>query len=304
VAYPLIVIVGPTASGKSELALRLARAHGGEIVSCDSLQVYRLLDVGSAKPSRSELAEIPHHLIDIVDLDQAFSAAEYARIARKALNEIVSRGRMPLLVGGTGLYLRALLDGLFPGPSRNSDMRKRFATLADRHGDARIHRLLAHVDPQAAARIAPRDRVRVDRALEVYWLTGRPISAWQRESGQRLLGFAMTFIGLALPREVLRARVERRTRKMLESGLIDEVRGLLERGYRSDLRPLQAIGYRETVAFIEGRLDRERLISEITSATMRYAKRQMTWFRNQADVSWHPDIESAFRYAVDWMGRK
>jgi tRNA dimethylallyltransferase len=296
VAHPLIVIVGPTASGKSELALRLAREFAGEIVSCDSLQVYRLLDVGSAKPTRAELAEIPHHMIDVVDLDREFSAAEYSRLARSALGDIAARGRTPLLVGGAGLYLRALLDGLFPGPSRES--------LADRYGDARIHRLLARIDPRSAERIAPRDRVRVVRALEVYWLTGRPISAWHGGRGEPLTGFDATLIGIAPPRDMLRARVERRARMMVESGLIEEVRGLLARGYPADLRPLQAIGYREAVAFIEGRIEAESLVPAIVSATMKYAKRQMTWFRHQTDVVWHTDAESAYQSAFDWMRKK
>lgn len=284
--------------------MRLAREFGGEIVSCDSLQVYRLLDIGSAKPSRSDLKEIPHHLIDVVDVDQAFSAAEYARAARGALGEIASHGRVPLLVGGAGLYLRALLDGLFPGPSRDSGLRRRLEGLADRHGNERIHRLLAHVDARSAARIAPRDRVRVVRALEVYWLTGRPISAWQNGKSEPLLGFDKVLVGIAPPRDELRARVELRARKMLESGLLDEVRGLLARGHPSDLRPLKAIGYREAIAVIEGRLEERRLASAIAAATMRYAKRQMTWFRNQTDVSWRSNVESAYEYAVDWMSKK
>ncbi|HET8646338.1 MAG TPA: tRNA (adenosine(37)-N6)-dimethylallyltransferase MiaA, partial [Vicinamibacteria bacterium] len=177
----VIAVVGPTASGKSALALRLAEASGGEIVACDSVQVYRGLDVGSAKPTAEERRRVRHHLVDVVDPDQHFSAADYARLARGALAEIAARGSVPIVAGGTGLYLRALLGGLFEGPSRDAALRLRLEALAQRFGDARLHRLLARVDPAAAARTSPRDRVRVVRALEVYWASGRPLSDHQRQ---------------------------------------------------------------------------------------------------------------------------
>ena len=178
---PLVAVVGPTASGKSALALRLARALGGEIVSCDSQQVYRGLDIGTAKATPGERRELPHHLLDVVEPDEPFSAADYSRLARAALAQIRGRGRLPVVAGGTGLYLRALLSGLFEGPSRDAVLRRRLEAIAERFGDARLHRLLARVDADAARRIEPRDRVRVVRALEVFGATGRPISAQQRE---------------------------------------------------------------------------------------------------------------------------
>jgi tRNA dimethylallyltransferase len=304
-AHPpkLIALVGPTASGKSALALRLAADHGGEIVSCDSLQVYRGLDIGSAKPTGEERRRVRHHLIDVVDPGQHFSAADYARLARAAVEEIAGRGALPIVAGGTGLYLRALLGGLFEGPSRDAALRERLERIARRHGDARLHRLLARVDPVAAARTAPRDRVRVIRALEVYRASGRPITEHQRQPLQGLEGYEVLTVGLSPPREALLKAVERRTDEMLERGLIDEVRALLGR-YPPDLRPLQAIGYRQAVAVAQARMDLPQARRDIVRETMRYAKRQMTWFRHQAAARWFADAGSAHELAAAWIQHK
>jgi tRNA dimethylallyltransferase len=302
VAAPLIAIVGPTASGKSALALGLAREREAEIVSCDSLQVYRGLDIGSAKASPEERREVPHHLLDVADPDEVFSAAEYARRARAALAGITSRGRLPLVAGGTGLYLRALIEGLFDGPPRHEETRRRLEALAERYGDARLHRLLRHLDPEAAARIPAPDRVRTVRALEVYRATGRPISEHHREGTEPLRGYRILTLGLAPDRAHLRRVVEERTRAMLERGLIDEVRGLMGRGYGPELRPLRAIGYREAVAVVRGEMTRDEAEAAIVTATMRFAKRQMTWFRHQADVTWFEEAEEAHEAAVRWLG--
>lgn len=301
-AHPrrLIAIVGPTASGKSAAALRLAAAHGGEIVSCDSLQVYRGLDIGSAKPTPEERRRVRHHLVDVVDPDEHFSAADYARLARAAVGEIAGRGAAPIVAGGTGLYLRALLAGLFEGPSRDAALRGRLEGIARRFGDARLHRLLARVDRAAAARTAPRDRVRVVRALEVYWSSGRPISEHQREPPQGLEGYEVLTVGLAPPREALLRAVERRTDEMLARGLIEETRALLAR-YPPGLRPLQAIGYRQAVAVVQGRMDLAQARRDMVKDTMRYAKRQMTWFRHQAAARWFADADSACQAATAWM---
>lgn len=296
----LIAVVGPTAAGKSALALRLARERGGEIVSCDSLQVYRGLDIGSAKPAPEELREVPHHLIDVVEPHQDFSAADYARLARVALRNLAARGRLPIVVGGTGFYLRALLHGLFEGPSRDEAFRRRLERMADRFGYARLHRLLARVDPGAASRIPVRDRVRIIRALEVFRATGRPISEHHRGPADALEGFAVLTLGLAPERDALRRRVERRTERMFERGLLDEVRGLLDR-YGPGIRPLKAIGYRQAVAMLRGELAPQEAQRDIVAETMRYAKRQMTWFRHQARVRWCPDPESAHRAASAWL---
>jgi tRNA dimethylallyltransferase len=301
VASRLVAIVGPTGSGKSALGLSLAEEKGGEIVSCDSLQVYRGLDIGSAKPTASERARVRHHLVDIRDPDEEFSAADYVRLARAAVEDIRDRGRLPVLVGGTGLYLRALLVGLFEGPSRDSALRERLEAIADRFGDTRLHRLLRRVDPEAAVRIHPRDRLRIVRALEVFRATGRPISEQQQRGGAPLAGFDTLIVGLDLPRPELRERMEQRTRAMLAQGLVDEVRGLLARGYPADLRPLQAIGYRQALALIGGRLSADQALRAIVTESMQYAKRQRTWFRHQAQVRWFDTPERA-RAAVDaWL---
>ena len=299
---PLIVVAGPTASGKSALALRLARERGGEIVSCDSQQVYRGLDLGTAKPSAAERAAVPHHLLDVADPRESYSAAEFARAARLALDDIRARGRLAIVAGGTGLYLRALLHGLFEGPSRDEALRARLERIASRRGDARLHRLLARVDPAAARRIAPRDRVRVVRALEVYFRTGRPISEEHRGGGAPLAGFRPFLVGLAPDRARLRDAVAARTRRMLADGLVDEVRGLLAAGVPADAWPLQAIGYRQAMAVVRGERTEAQAELEIVAATMRFAKRQMTWFRHQEPgLRWFGDAEDARGAVLEWL---
>ena len=300
-ASPLVAIVGPTAAGKSALALALARERSGEIVGCDSLQVYRGLDIGSAKATAVEQAAVPHHLLDFVDPDQAFSAADNARRARAALADIAGRGRLAVVAGGTGLYLRALLQGLFEGPSRDDRLRERLERVAARRGDPRLHRMLAAVDPEAAARIAPRDRVRVIRALEVFLSTRRPLSEHHRAGSDALRGHEVLVVGLDPPRAALRAAVERRTDDMLARGLLAEVRGLLARGYGPELRPLRAIGYRQAVAVVRGEMEGDEARRAIVAETMRYAKRQMTWFRHQTRATWFPAPEPALAAARSWL---
>ena len=299
-AAPLIAIVGPTGAGKSALALRLAQEAGGEIVSCDSLQVYRGLDIGSAKATVEERRLVPHHLLDVVDPDQDFSAAQYARQARAALADIASRGRLSVVAGGTGIYLRALFQGLFEGPPREEALRARFEGMARRFGDGRLHRLLQRVDAPAARRIAVRDRVRVVRALEVYWTTGRPITDHHRAGREPLTGFRTLRVGLFPGRPVLRAALVERTSAMFDRGLLGEVRDLLARGYSPDLRPLRAIGYRQAVAVVRGQMTREAAERDMVTATLRFAKRQMTWFRQEADVVWCADTGAAERVVREW----
>ena len=300
VAPPLLIaLVGPTAAGKSALALRLAEAQGGEIVSCDSLQVYRGLDVGSAKPTPAERRRVPHHLLDVVDPDEPFSAADYARRARVALVSIRERGAAPFVVGGTGLYLRALLRGLFAGPSRDEVLRARLEAMAERHGERRLHRWLARVDPASAARIEAADRVRVVRALEVFHKTGRPLSGHHEGGAEPLHGFTVRLLGLAPPRQALRAAVEARTDRMLADGLVEETRGLIER-YGAEVRPLQSIGYRQAAAVVRGAVGVEQARRDIVKETMRYAKRQMTWFRHQEQVAWCADAAEAAALAAQW----
>jgi len=283
VAPPLLTaLVGPTAAGKSALGLRLALAQGGEIVSCDSLQVYRGLDVGSAKPTIEERRRVPHHLVDVVDPDEPFSAADYGRRGREALASIRERGVPPLVVGGTGLYLRALLHGLFEGPSRDDALRGRLEAMAARYGEARLHRRLAQVDPDSAARIEPADRIRVVRALEVFHKTGRPLSGHHRAGAEPLRGFEVRYLGLAPSRDALRTAIEVRTRRMLAEGLVEETRTLIER-YGPELRPLQSIGYRQAAAVVRG---------------------QMTWFRHQEQVAWCADAAEAEAIATRWHAER
>jgi tRNA dimethylallyltransferase len=304
VAPPLLIaLVGPTAAGKSALGLRLALAQGGEIVSCDSLQVYRGFDVGSAKPTIDERRRVPHHLVDVVDPDEPFSAADYGRRGREALASIRDRGVPPFVVGGTGLYLRALLRGLFEGPSRDDALRGRLEAMAARHGEKRLHRWLARVDPDSATRIEPADRMRVVRALEVFHKTGRPLSGHHRAGAEPLRGFEIRYLGLAPARDALRAAIEARTRRMLAGGLVEETRKLIER-YGPELWPLQSIGYRQAAAVVRGALGVDEAQRDIVKETMRYAKRQMTWFRHQEQVAWCADAAEAEAVATRWRGER
>jgi tRNA dimethylallyltransferase len=300
-ASPLIAVVGPTGAGKSALAVEAARRFGGEVVSCDSLQVYRGFDIGSAKVAEPERSAVRHHLIDVVEPGQDFSAAEYALLARAAVKDIAARGRLPVVAGGTGLYLKALVDGLFAGPSRHSGLRSRIGGWSERYGDRRVHRLLSHLDAATAARVEPKDRVRVVRALEVFFATGRPISRHREDGATPLTGFRVLTLGLAPERGVLKAAIERRTDAMLQSGLVDEVAGLLARGLSPSLRPLQAIGYRQAVAVVLGRASLGEARLEIVTETMRYAKRQMTWFRHQANTRWCGSAEEALEAIRAWI---
>ncbi len=298
---PLVVIVGPTAAGKSSLAVAVAQEHGGEIVSCDSLQVFRGLDIGSAKAGAAERSAVPHHMLDVAAADSAYSAADYARAARAALANISERARLPVVVGGTGLYLRALLDGLFDGPSRDEQLRARLDRIAARFGNVRLHRLLAGVDPKAAARIEPNDRVRIVRACEVFLTTGRPLSAEQGRGAAPLTGFRVGIFGLDPGREALAPAITARTRAMLAAGLVEEARTLRASGYSRELRPLRAIGYAEAFAMLDGTLaeaDAERVI---VTRTLRYAKRQRTWFRHQVAASWSSNRESALAAIREWL---
>ena len=281
-----IVIAGPTGTGKSDLALRIAETVGGEIVNYDSVQIYRGFDIGSAKPSAEVRARLPHHLFDIIDPDVDFNAADYARLAREACREITSRGKRPILAGGTFFYLRALLHGLPEMPGRDADLRTRIRRLAGRpRGNVWLHRWLSKVDPQSGGRIAPADRHRVERALEVWLLSGRPISEWERPTAGTAEEMAATKIGLTLERSRLVERIERRVDSMYAAGLVDETRGLLAK-YPRTARPFGAIGYAEAVGVVLGEMSVDTAIAETKRRTRAYAKRQMTWLRSERNVQW------------------
>lgn len=281
----IAAIVGPTAAGKTALALELARRLPLEIVSCDSQAVVRGMDVGTAKPSPAERAQVPHHLLDVVEPGEEFSAAAFVAEADRAIAGIHARGRLPLVVGGTGLYLRSLLHGIVDAPPKDEALRRRLEARAEEEGDEVLHRELAAVDPEAAARIPTRDRVRVVRALEVHALTGRTLSSFHRDH-QATLRYDALVLGVTPPREELYRRVNARAAVMLDEGLVDETRRLAA---DPAARPrLEAcIGYREALAHLEGALTREEALEKIRQEQRRYAKRQLTWFRRM-DVHWLP----------------
>lgn len=282
---PLLAIVGPTGSGKSELALAVARRFPAEVVNCDSVQLYRYLDIGTAKLAPAERQGVPHHLIDVADPDELVTAGDYARRARPLLAEIAGRGHLPIVVGGTGFYLRALLDGLFPGPQRDPALRERLAA-RETAQPGWLHRMLARLDPAAAARIHPHDTNKLIRALEVCLLTRRPLSKLWAEGRDRLHGFRTLKIGLDPPRALLYARLDERCRAMFERGLIEEVRQILARGFPETSKPLEALGYRQALEVLRGRLAPEEAIYLAQRETRRYAKRQWTWFRGDPEIEW------------------
>ena len=281
-----MAVVGPTGSGKSELALRLAERLGGEILNTDSLQVYRGLDIGTAKPDAVERLRVPHHLLDLADPDQPFSAGDYVREARRVLAELAARGRPAILCGGTGLYFRALLQGISDIPAVPEAVRAELAARLKRLGAPALHAELSRADPDAAARIHPHDAQRIARALEVHAATGRPLSAFQAARPFRPDAPHVLSVGFAWERAALYRRLDARVERMLARGLVAEVAGLLARGLSPDLKPLRSIGYLETVAHVQGRLPLAALASTIQLRTRHYAKRQITWFKRHPDVFW------------------
>ena len=284
--HPVLSIVGPTASGKSELALYLAEQFDGEIVNYDSVQVYRYLDIGTAKPSMADRSRVPHHMVDIREPSEVFTAGDYQREARSVLEQIRDRRKIPILAGGTGLYLRALTEGLFNGPSRSLYWRSRLETIAGRKGREHLHRLLVRLDPRAAARIAPRDMPKVIRALEVRLETGKALSEHlDKKPWQPLMGFNVCLLGLNPLREDLYRRIDERVVRMFDAGLVQEVRQLLARGIPKSAKPFEAIGYRRVLADIDS-CNLEETILMTQRDTRHYAKRQMTWFRKLPDVKW------------------
>ncbi|MEA2624232.1 MAG: tRNA dimethylallyltransferase [Candidatus Binatota bacterium] len=286
-----IVVAGPTAAGKTEVALRLSERFGGEIVNADSRQVYRHMDVGTAKPTLAERSIVPHHLFDVVDPDEHFDAACYRDHGRTALRGIWSRGRLPIVVGGTGLYLRALSRGLFRGPGAVAALRRVLEQLEEDH-PGMLARWCRRVDPPIAARLHPHDRVRLIRALEVAITTGEPLSRHQsRHSFGERLGTVLEIV-LHPGDEVLARKIDARSRGMLEGGLLDEVRSLRARGYGPELRVLRSIGYREAGRVLDGEWDRDQAITELTRSTWRFARRQLAWFRGEREAIWIDPVDS------------
>lgn len=286
---PLVALVGPTASGKSELALYLAERLNGEIINYDSVQVYRGLDIGSGKVRPAGRRRAAHHLLDVVEPGEVFTAGQYRRMALTILADVRQRGMLPILAGGTGLYLRALLDGLFDGPTRSGDLRARLRRMAGRRGPQALHRVLRRLDSKAAERIHPNDTHKVIRAVEVCLLARQPVSALYARGRERLQGFKVFKAGLNPRRAELCERIDRRVESMFASGLVEETRAALARhAERLRIEPgaLRALGYRQACAVLEDQLDPASAIRATQAATRQYAKRQMTWFRRESDVTW------------------
>ncbi len=287
---PLAVIAGPTASGKSalaaELAQWLAREHPEwpvEIINADSLQLYRGMDIGSAKPSLQERQEFPHHFFDVRNPDEVFTAGDYSRLGRELLSQIRARHAFPMLVGGAGFYLRALFDGLAPGPGRDDEYRQRLAALEERRGGA-LHRALRRLDPSAAARIHAHDGNKLIRALEVIHNTQTPLSVVHQTETQKLQGFACLWIALDPEREALRSRIAERTEHMFAQGLLEEVVRLRTLGYGPEAKAMESVGYKQIQAYLSGTMTLEEAKSDITLRTRQYAKRQLTWFRKETET--------------------
>ncbi|WP_305041788.1 tRNA (adenosine(37)-N6)-dimethylallyltransferase MiaA [Geoalkalibacter sp.] len=283
---PLVVLCGPTGGGKTALALRLARHWPLEVLSADSRQVFRGMDIGTAKASPAEQALVPHHLLDVVDPDEEFSAADFAVRGRALVDDIAGRGRRPWVVGGTGFYIRALTEGLLDAPSGNEDLRRRWHALAEEQGPMALWERLRQVDPLAAERIHPNNLVRVVRALEVFTLTGRPISELQQSHGFEDRPYALLKLGIMPPRDELFQRIDQRVDAMVQEGLFEEVNALLARGYDASLKSMRTLGYREMIACLRGEISREEALELVKLHTRQYAKRQLTWFQKDPEIIW------------------
>lgn len=286
----VVALVGPTAAGKTAVGIELAERLNGEIVSADARQVYRFMDIGTAKPSLDERRRVPHHLVDIIDPDNEYSAGHFADDARAAISDVASRGRLPIVVGGSGLYLRAALDGLFEGPKADPDLRSRYEHLFRTKGETSLREELRAVDPESEADIEWGKPRRLIRALEVHALTGVPLSEHHRKQRREAL-YEVLWIGIAPSRAELYRRIDLRAVEMVRQGLVDEVRGLSARGYSRTLNALNTVGYREVFDLIDGAIDERSMLRQIQTHTRQYAKRQMTWFRADGRIRWLSNVD-------------
>ena len=284
-SLPLVVIAGPTAVGKSEIAVELALRFNGEIISADSVQLYKYFNIGAAKLTKEEQKGIPHHLFDILEPDQAFSVADYQKLARQKIQEINDRGKLPFLVGGTGLYIQAVIDPYeFPETTGHEEIRKKLREIWAQGGKEELYQRLQKIDPDAAQRIHPNDFRRISRALEVYYLTGKTISSYINNRKKSLYKLAM--VGLTRKRAELYQRIEARVDKMFADGLVEEVKSILDMGYDPTIKPLQSLGYKQVVDYLRGDCDQAAAIASTKNATRNYAKRQLTWFRRDNRIHW------------------
>ncbi|MFQ6040294.1 MAG: tRNA (adenosine(37)-N6)-dimethylallyltransferase MiaA [Candidatus Poribacteria bacterium] len=294
----LLCILGPTAVGKTEIAIAVAQKLNAEIISADSRQIYRYMDIGTAKPTPCQQAKVRHHLVDVVDPDERFSAADYQRAADIATKDIQSRGKRAMLVGGAGLYFRAVVDGLFDGPGADPEFRTRLRAEAQKFGAEVLHSRLSRVDPESASRIHPNDLTRVIRALEVYEKRGKTIADLQKEWNRSSPRYSFIAFGINRERQELYKRIEARVDEMLEVGLLKEVKELMARGYDKDLPSMQGFGYKELTDYLEGESDWDTAVDLLKRNTRRYAKRQLTWFRNDPRIKWLNLSELDFNAAV------
>lgn len=294
---PVIVIGGPTASGKTQLGIDWALRINGEIVSCDSRQIYKFMDIGTAKPTIEEKSLVPHHLLDLIYPDEIMTAGEFQKIARQVIRDIYSRGRIPLLVGGTGLYIRAVIRDISFPPKVDEKYRRIIKEKIDREGLSSVYEELCEIDPIAASKISPNDEIRITRALEVYYATGNPISFYRKGIDSDYPEYDVTYLVLNPPRDILYKRIEERVDKMIQLGLIEETEHLLNMGYSPELSSLQTLGYREIIKYLKGIYSLESAVEEIKKETRRYAKRQLTWFRNEIRVRLitYEEAEDVFR---------
>ncbi len=300
----LVIVLGPTAVGKSGVALELAEKIHGEIVNADSQQVYRFMDIGTGKPSAAERQRIPHHLFDVVMPEEEFNAAQFRRTALEIIGQIHNRRKNAIVCGGTGLYLKALTQGLFDGPGQNASLRAVLERRIEEDGLAALYDQLVKVDVTVTSTIHPNDRQRIIRALEVFENTGRPISAWQKEHGFHDRPFALLKIGLLRERAELYDRINRRSERMIQDGLLEEARALIARGYGLDLRPLRSVGYRQMGEVLRGEKDLPQALAEMQQETRRLAKRQLTWFRRDDEILWfHPEkqLQEIFQRAGEFL---
>jgi tRNA dimethylallyltransferase len=296
----IVVICGPTGIGKTATAITLAEAYNGEIVGADSMQIYREMEIGTAKPTPGEQARVRHHMVDIVPPDAPFDAAQYEKMARETVYDLHSRGKIPVVAGGTGFYIKALTRGLFDTIPTDPEVRRRLQTEAAALGGGALHQRLAACDPETARRLHPNDTYRIVRALEVFEVTGKPLSAHHRDHQFGDRPFRQVTIGLTIPREALYSRIDTRVDMMLQTGLLNEVRGLLDRGYGPELKSMQSIGYRHMTDFLLGRLPWEEAVRTMKRDTRRYAKRQMVWFKSDPEIHWlAPDRIAEMRRLVE-----
>lgn len=296
-AIPVWVLVGPTAVGKTQMALQLAPELDAEIISADSQQIYRHLNIGTAKPTIQERGGVSYHLIDVIDPDHEFSVADFKKLVDELIVRLWEKGKVPFLVGGSGLYIQAVIDGIFPGPGKDPLLRENLKKEAEVEGSIALHQKLELVDPEAALRIHPHDLRRIIRALEIYYLTGESISFWQKQSQKEKPPYQVTMVGLNCERTVLYRLINQRVDKMIENGLAEEVKNLLER-FRQDLPSLQSLGYREIVGYLKGKYNLPDAVRLIKRNTRRYAKRQLTWFRKDTRIVWFDALDSKTKEKV------